>query len=110
VVNGGAVVTVALLAGVGVLWVFSSGAKTGRKVERQAKEITRTGSVAGFSLLAGLVIAVVQWAVLAQVSNPSFTTLALVLGVPGLLAGTTIGRLFAVTTSLNGAGRKGARR
>jgi mannose/fructose/N-acetylgalactosamine-specific phosphotransferase system component IID len=110
VVNGGAVVMVTLLVGVGVLWAFSSGAKTGRRVERQAKEITRAGSVAGFSVMAGLVIAVVQWAVLAHVTNPSLTTLALVLDVPGLLAGTTIGRLFAVTTSLNGASRKGARR
>jgi hypothetical protein len=112
--NSGALVIVVLLAGAGVMWAFSSGAKAGRKIERRAREVSRGGHVAMISVLIGLVVALVQWAVLTHVTNPTFTTLALVLGVPGWLAGITVGRLFAVTTTINaaagGTSRKGARR
>jgi uncharacterized membrane protein len=108
------IVIVAVLALLGALWAFNSGAKAGRTIERRSREISRTGQVLLTSGLVGAVIAVTQWVVMTHVVGPSFGTVALVLGVPGLLAGITVGRLVTITTTIedasHGARRKGTRR
>ncbi len=84
------------LAGCGLLYVWSAGAKTGRKVERQIRRVSRFGEVVSASVVAGVVIAGIQWAVIAHTTHPG--VLAGVLGLPAVLAGATVGRLFTVTT------------
>jgi hypothetical protein len=111
--NNTGIVIVAVLAVAGALWAFSSGAKAGRKIERQARRVSGAGQAFMVSILVGLLIAVTQWTVMTVVHAPNFTTIALVLGVPGLLAGVTVGRLFAVDAVIRSeahGSRKGARR
>jgi hypothetical protein len=96
--SAGATVAVALvaLAGLGVLHIWTTGVRAGRKVERQVREFTRLSRVAAGAAVTAVLIAVIQWAVVTHSTpNPSWV---LVLGGPALLAGVTVGRLLAVTT------------
>ncbi len=83
------------LAGCGLLYVWAAGARTGRNIERQIREVSRLGSVLGYALVSAVAIAGVQWVILAHTAAGPIV-LALVLGVPALLAGVTVGRLFTV--------------
>jgi hypothetical protein len=97
------------LAAMGVLHIWTSGVKAGRKVEHQVREFTRVSRVASGALVAALVIAGVQWTVVTH-SQPS-AVWVFVLGLPALLAGVTVGRLLAVTTVVYGGyGRRGVHR
>ena len=100
-------VVVALLASVGVMWAFSSGAKAGRKAEARMRDVNRAGGAATVAVLVGGVISGIQWAVLTKVPNPGWAVLGLVLGVPGVLAGTTVGRMYAVHEIVRRTGRPG---
>jgi len=97
------------LAFLGLLWTFSTGAKAGRAAERQFREITRVGSVLLTTLLTAAVVVGIQWLVMRQ--NPGVGAVLVVLGVPGLLAGVTVARMAAVTTTARASsGRRGVRR
>ena len=98
-------VVVELLASLGVMWAFSSGAKAGRKAEARGRDVLRASGAATVALMVGAVISAIQWAVLTRVPNPGLAVLALVLGVPGVLAGTTVGRMYAVHEIVRRAGR-----
>jgi Na+-driven multidrug efflux pump len=92
-----------VLAGLGLLAVFSSGAKAGRKSERAVREVTRIGGNAARMLVTAAVIVGVQWAALFATGDP--VVWAVVLGLPALFAGTTVARLFAVTEVIRTTGR-----
>jgi hypothetical protein len=92
----------------GLIWVFSSGAKLGRKAERGAREVAHASSVAVHALIATGVIVGVQWAVLRFTTD--VTAWAVTLGVPALFAGAAVARLFTVTTVHHGGSRRGGRR
>jgi hypothetical protein len=94
------------LAALGGLWLFSAGAHAARGIERGMRQVSRTGQVAGLALVLGLVVAVVQWVVLTHIANPSLITLVLVLGVPAVLAGTTVARLVALDTTIRAGSRR----
>lgn len=78
------------LASILVLFVWSAGARAGRVVERRIWRARRAGGVLVNAVVAAVVILGVQWATVTQTSNP--TALGLVLGVPAVLAGVTVGR------------------
>jgi hypothetical protein len=95
-----------VLAGLGVIAAFRSGARGAYKVARQTQEATRMGGNLGRALGTTAVIVGIQWAVVTFTSDPRAWGLAL--GVPALFAGSVIARMFSVTEIVNGG--KGARR
>jgi hypothetical protein len=96
-----------VLAGLGLLSVWTSGARTGRNAERAVREVTRLTGTAGRTLVTAAVIVGVQWAVIATTSNP--IALGAALGVPALFAGVTVARLVAVTEVVRTVPRGGRR-
>jgi hypothetical protein len=108
--QGLGLLAVVVLAGLGALVAFRSGARGAYKVARQAQEVTRMGGTLTRALVTGGVIVGIQWAVVAFTTDPRAWGVAL--GVPALFAGSAIARMFAVTEIIHasGHGRKGARR
>jgi hypothetical protein len=104
----GGVVLVGLLvlAGLGVMAAFRSGARGAYKVARQTQEATRMGGNLARALGTAAVIVGVQWAVVAFTTDPRAWAVAL--GVPALFAGSVIARMFSVTEIVHG--NKGTRR
>jgi hypothetical protein len=95
-----------VLAGLGVMAAFRSGARGAYKVARQTQEVTRMGGNLGRALGTTVVIVGVQWAVVAFTTDPRAWAVAL--GVPALFAGSVIARMFSVTEILHSG--QGARR
>jgi len=104
--QGLVLLAVVVLAGLGALVAFRSGARGAYKVARQAQEVTRMGGTLTRALVTGGVIVGIQWAVVAFTTDPRAWGVAL--GVPALFAGSAIARLFAVTEIIHGG--KGSRR
>ncbi len=97
-----------VLSGLGLLHIWTSGLRAGRKVERQVREFTRLSRVAAGALVAAVVIGGIQWAVVTHTApSPMWV---FVLGAPALLAGVSVGRLLAVTTVVHTHGRRGVKR
>ena len=91
-----AVLIVALaLAGVGMLAAFRSGARSGHRLARHSQEVTRMGGNLLRALGIAAFIIAVQRAVVLFTTDPRAWAVAL--GVPALLAGTAITRMFSVT-------------
>jgi uncharacterized membrane protein YgdD (TMEM256/DUF423 family) len=105
-----AVVLVGLvvLAGLGVMAAFRSGARGAYKVARQTQEVTRMGGTLARALGTTVVIVGIQWAVVAFTTDPRAWGVAL--GVPALFAGSVIARLFSVTEIVHATTRNGGRR
>ena len=99
-------VGLAVLAGLGVMAAFRSGARGAYKVARQTQEVTRMGGNLGRALGTTVVIVGVQWAVVAFTADPRAWGVAL--GVPALFAGSVIARMFSVTEIVHSS--KGTRR
>jgi uncharacterized oligopeptide transporter (OPT) family protein len=95
-----------VLAGLGVLAAFRSGARSAYRVARQTQEVTRMGGNLARALGTTVVIVGMQWAVVTFTSDPRAWGMAL--GVPALIAGSAIARLFSVTELLHTS--KGTRR
>jgi hypothetical protein len=93
--NPAALVAVGL-ALVGLLAIWRSGRNSAARAAGQVREVTRMGGTFLSTVLIAAVIGGIQWAVVAHTSDR--TALLMVLGVPALLAGITVARLFAVTT------------
>jgi len=100
------VIGLVVLAGLGVLAAFRSGARGAYKVARQTQEVTRMGGNLARALGTAAVIVGVQWAVVAFTADPR--AWGVVLGVPALFAGSAIARMFSVTELVHAS--KGARR
>jgi hypothetical protein len=100
------VIGLVVLAGLGVLAAFRSGARSAYKIARQTQEVTRMGGNLARALGTATVIVGVQWAVVAFTSDPR--TWGVALGVPALFAGSAIARMFSVTELVHAS--KGARR
>ena len=97
-----------VLAGLGAIAAFRSGARGAYKVARQTQEVTRMGGNLGRALGTTVVITGIQWAVVAYTTDPRAWGVAL--GVPALFAGSAIARMFSVTEIVHTTGHKGARR
>jgi uncharacterized oligopeptide transporter (OPT) family protein len=95
-----------VLAGLGVLAAFRSGARSAYRVARQTQEVTRMGGNLARALGTTVVIVGMQWAVVTFTTDPRAWGVAL--GVPALFAGAAIARLFSVTELVHGS--KGTRR
>jgi uncharacterized oligopeptide transporter (OPT) family protein len=95
-----------VLAGLGVLAAFRSGARSAYRVARQTQEVTRMGGNLARALGTTVVIVGMQWAVVTFTSDPRAWGVAL--GVPALFAGSAIARLFSVTELVHTS--RGARR
>ncbi|RZQ64208.1 hypothetical protein [Amycolatopsis suaedae] len=91
------------LAGIGTLAVWRSGRRAGVKARRGAREITRMTGNAVRTLVTAALIVAIQYAALLWVKNTTVT--AIVLIVPGLLAGSAVARLLAVTEIVDFGGR-----
>ena len=100
------VIGLVVLAGLGVLAAFRSGARGAYRVARHTQEMTRMGGNLGRALGTAVVIVGVQWAVVAFTTDPRAWGVAL--GVPALFAGAAIARMFSVTELVHAS--KGARR
>ena len=90
-----------VLAGLGVLTAFRSGARSAYRVARHTQEVTRMGGNLARALGTAAVIVGVQWAVVAFTTDPLAWGAAL--GVPALFAGSAIARLFSVTELVHGS-------
>jgi hypothetical protein len=101
-------VVLTVLAGVGALYAFRSGARGAYKVARQTQEVTRMGGNLGRALATGVVIVAVQWAVVSWTTDPR--AWGVVFGVPALFAGAAVARMFSVTELAHTPARKGGRR
>jgi hypothetical protein len=95
-----------VVAGLGALAAFRSGARGGYRVARQTQEVTRMGGNLVRALGTAAVIVGIQWAVVALTSDPRAWGVAL--GVPALFAGSVIARMLSVTEIVHSG--KGARR
>ena len=95
-----------VLAGLGAIAAFRSGARGAYKVARQSQEVTRMGGNLARALGTTVVIVGIQWAVVAFTTD--FRAWAVAFGVPALFAGSVIARLFSVTEIVHGG--KGVRR
>ena len=84
-----------VLAGLGVLAAFRSGARGAYRVARQTQEVTRMGGNLGRALGTAVVIVGVQWSVVSLTTDPR--AWGVVFGVPALFAGAAIARMFSVT-------------
>jgi hypothetical protein len=104
--GGVLLVGLVVLAGLGVMAAFRSGARGAYKVARQTQEATRMGGNLARALGTTVVIVGIQWAVVAFTSDPRAWGVAL--GVPALFAGSVIARMFSVTEIVHGS--KGTRR
>jgi Na+-driven multidrug efflux pump len=102
------VLGVGVLALVGVVVAFRSGARAGSRVARQTREVSRMGGVLARAVGIGAVITGVQWVVVTYSSDP--VVWAVVLGLPALFAGSALARVFVVSTLEHGGQRRGARR
>ncbi len=102
------VLGVGVLALVGVLVAFRSGARTGSRVARKSREVSRMGATLARALLCGAVITAVQWAVIVTTADP--VAWGVVLGVPAVFAGSALARVFVVTTLEHEHHGRGARR
>ncbi|MGH3698062.1 MAG: hypothetical protein ACRDRU_23325 [Pseudonocardiaceae bacterium] len=100
------VVGLVVLAGLGAIAAFRSGAQGAYKVARHTQEVTRMGGNLARALGTTAVIVGIQWAVVATTTDYRAWAVALV--VPALFAGSVIARLFSVTEIVHGG--KGARR
>ena len=98
--SSGAIVGVAALAVLGLLWLWGAGVRAGRKAQKKVREVSRTGSVLGWGLLTAGVIVGVQWVVIANTTDAG--TIAAVLGTPALVAGIAVARLCVVTLGATG--------
>jgi hypothetical protein len=95
-VTGEQLITVGLvLGGLGLVMVWSSGARAGRRSERAVREVTRLGGALTRTVIAAGVITGAQWAVVGLTDSPGAWAVAL--GLPALFAGATVARLLAVT-------------
>lgn len=96
------IITLAALAGVGVLTALGFARSASRRATRGLREATRaTGSVVR-TLVAAAVITGIEWVV--AISAHDWRVLVGVLGLPALLAGRTVARMFAVTEFISGQG------
>lgn len=91
-----------MLAGLGAVVVLVTAWRMTVKAARRAAETARTGarlmSLAGRVLMTTAVIGGVQWVMLTHAAS-NVTLVAVVLGVPDLLAGYALTRALTVTTS-----------
>src|SRR5437660_8429024 len=92
-------VVLGVVAGVGVLAAFRSGARSAYRVARRTQEVTRMGGNLARALSSTAVIVGVQWAVVSLTTDPRAWGVAL--GVPALFAGAAIARMFSVTEILH---------
>lgn len=104
--GGVLLVGLVVLAGLGVVAAFRSGARGAYKVAKQTQEATRMGGNLARALGTTAVIVGIQWAVVAFTTDPR--AWGVVLGVPALFAGSVIARMFSVTEIVHGS--KGTRR
>ncbi len=94
--TGEQLITVGLvLAGLGMVMVWSSGARAGRRSERAVREVTRVGGALTRTVVTAGVITGAQWAVVSLTGSP--VAWAVAFGLPALFAGATVARLLAVT-------------
>lgn len=96
-----------VFVGLCLLTVWASGRRSGRRSVKGVREITRAGGTALRSVVIGAVIVGAQWIVL-RFGDTTATLVAL--AIPALLAGVTVGRLFAVTEVVHTTRRGGGRR
>jgi hypothetical protein len=104
--SGLVLVALVVLAGLGAMAAFRSGARGAYKVARQTQEVTRMGGNLARALGTTVVIVAIQWAVVTFTTDPRAWGVAL--GVPALFAGSVIARMFSVTEIVHTS--KGTRR
>jgi hypothetical protein len=99
-----------VLAGLGVIAAFRSGARSAYRVARRTQHVTRMGGNLARALGTAAVIVGAQWAVVSLTTDPRAWGVAF--GVPALFAGSVIARLFSVTELLHDPThhQRGARR
>lgn len=85
-----------VLALLGVLVAFRTGARTGTRVAQRSRQVSRMGATLTRALLTGALITGVQLAVVTSTRDP--LAWGVVLGLPAVFAGAAFARVFVVTT------------
>jgi hypothetical protein len=88
-----------VLAGLGVIAAFRSGARSAYRVARRTQHVTRMGGNLVRALGTAAVIVGMQWGVVSLTTDPRAWGVAL--GVPAIFAGSVIARMFSVTELLH---------
>ncbi len=101
-------VALVVLAGLGAMVAFRSGARGAYRVARQTQEVTRMGGNLVRALGTSAVIVGVQWVVVSFTSDALAWGVAL--GIPALFAGSVIARMFSVTEIVHVSAHTGGRR
>jgi len=101
-------VVLGILAGVGALAAFRSGARSAYRLARHTQHVRRMGANLARALAIAAVIVGMQWAVVFFTSDPRAWGVAL--GVPALFAGAAIARLFSVTEIIHTPPQRRGRR
>src|SRR4051794_28001355 len=95
----------AVLAGLGLVLLWVSGARAGRHAERRIREVTRVSGAAVQAVVTAAILAGLQWAAVTWSRHPAVW--AVTLGVPALFAGVSLARLLAVTEIVRPLPRRG---
>jgi hypothetical protein len=95
-------VVLAALAGIGLLVSLASVQSASRKASRGLREVTSATGGLIRTMVAAAVITGIEWAIAANVHD--WRVLVAVLGVPALLAGRTVARMFAITEFISARG------
>jgi hypothetical protein len=95
-------IALAVLAGIGVLAALTYAMSATHRAARGLRQATSAVSSLVRTLVAAAVITGIQWAIAANVHD--WRVLLAVLGVPALLAGRTLARMFAVAEFVTGRG------
>ncbi len=101
-VSAGFWLLVALAAAGLLMVVFTSGARTGRRVEKAATEAYGGSASLVRVLVTAVVIVAGQWLTTRLAAPP--LVWVVVFGLPALLAGTAVARLLAVTDTVRSIG------
>ena len=98
-----------VLASLGMIAAFRTGAHSAYRIARQTQHVTRMGGNLARALGTAAVIVGMQWAVVSLTTDPR--AWGVVFGVPAIFAGSVIARLFSVTELLHDLTyRRGTRR
>jgi hypothetical protein len=101
-------ITLGGLAVLGGLSALTAGRRAARKAAKGVREVNRLTAMAVRTVLFAVVITGVEWLVTRYATDER--VILPTLGVPGLVAGFQIARLFAVTEVIYSARRGGGRR
>jgi hypothetical protein len=103
-----AMLILAVLAGMGVLFGLTASRRAARKAAKGVREVNRLTAMAFRTVLFAVVITGVQWLITAHATDPR--VIVPTLAIPALVAAFQLARMFAVTEVVYSSRRGGGYR